>query len=252
MNWRRFFRREEADAEQREEIESYLDLTAQEYIERGMEPPAARAAARRKLGNATLIVEEVYQMNTVTFIEGALRDVRHALRMIRSNPGFSSATILSLALGIGAATSIFTLAHAVLLKSLPVARPDELYRVGKGARCCYLAGYSQDGVFSRLIRLVQVLKGQHQGLCRTGGFPGSRSAVRRSAGGQLRSCANLRRRIRFWQLLRDVRNRCVCRTHPYRQGRPSRRTAGRLDELSVMAGKIWVGSVGNRQHLQCR
>ena len=70
MNWRRFFRREEADAEQREELESYLDLTAQEYVERGMEPSAARAAAQRKLGNATLIVEEVYRMNTVTFIEG--------------------------------------------------------------------------------------------------------------------------------------------------------------------------------------
>jgi predicted permease len=172
MNWRRFFHREEADAEQREELESYLRLTAQEYIERGMEPSAARAAAQRKLGNATLIVEEVYRMNTVTFIEGALRDVRHALRMIRSNPGFSSAAILSLALGIGATTSIFTLAHAVLLKSLPVARPDELYRVGKEARCCYIGGYSQDKEFSLIsYDLYKYLRDNTNGFVELAAFP---------------------------------------------------------------------------------
>jgi predicted permease len=172
MNWRRFFRREEADAEQREELESYLDLTAQEYVERGIEPSAARAAAQRKLGNATLIVEEVYRMNTVTFIEGVLRDVHHALRMIRSSLGFSSAAILSLALGIGATTSIFTLAHAVLLKSLPVARPDELYRVGKEAHCCAIAGYSQDKEFSLVsYDLYKYLRDNTKGFVELAAFP---------------------------------------------------------------------------------
>ncbi len=85
MNWQRFFHRDEADAEQREELDFYLEITTKEYIERGMEAAAARAAAQRKLGNATLIREEVYRMNTLTFIEGALRDARHALRMIRPN-----------------------------------------------------------------------------------------------------------------------------------------------------------------------
>jgi predicted permease len=172
MNWRRFFRRQEADAEQREELESYLDLTAQEYIERGMEPSAARAAAQRKLGNTTLIVEEVYRMNTVTFIEGALRDVHQALRMIRINPGFSSAAILSLALGIGATTSIFTLADAVLLKSLPVAKPNELYRVGKEPRCCYLGGYSQDKEFSLVsYDLYKYLRDNTKGFVELAAFP---------------------------------------------------------------------------------
>jgi predicted permease len=119
-----------------------------------------------------LIVEEVYRMNTVTFIEGALRDVHHALRMIRSNPGFSSAAILSLALGIGATTSIFTLAHAVLLKSLPVPRPDELYRVGKEARCCYLAGYSQDKEFSLVsYDLYKYLRDNTKGFVELAAFP---------------------------------------------------------------------------------
>src|ERR1700730_495729 len=82
MNWRRFLHREAAHAEQREELESYLNLTAQGYIERGMHPNAAREAARKKLGNPTLIREEVYQMNTLMFVEGAARHVYHALRMI--------------------------------------------------------------------------------------------------------------------------------------------------------------------------
>src|SRR5580698_7417249 len=101
MNWRRFFHRDEADAEQREELDFYLDVTTEEYIERGMEPAEARAAARRKLGNTIQVREEVYRMNTLTFMEGLLQDVRHAIRMIRTKPGFSVAVLLSLALGIG-------------------------------------------------------------------------------------------------------------------------------------------------------
>ncbi len=84
MNWRRFLRRETADAEQRAELEFYVDLTAKEYAARGMDPAEAKAAARRKLGNASLIREEVYEMNTLTFLEGLLRDARHALRMLPS------------------------------------------------------------------------------------------------------------------------------------------------------------------------
>jgi predicted permease len=129
MNWRRFFRREEADAEQREELDFYVDVTAEEYIERGMEPAEARAAARRKLGNTTRIREEVYGMNTVTFIEGVLRDARHAMRTIRTKPGFSAAVLLSLALGIGANTAIFSVLNAVLIRPLPYPGSDALVGV---------------------------------------------------------------------------------------------------------------------------
>src|SRR5579872_1107136 len=81
---------------------------------------------------------------SVQHMETWIKDTRYALRRLRMAPAFTVATTLTVALGIGATTSIFTLAHAVLLKSLPVANPDALYRVGKEARCCYLAGYSQD------------------------------------------------------------------------------------------------------------
>jgi hypothetical protein len=74
MNWRRFLRRDAADAEQREELELYVDLTTQEYIDRGMNPQAARQAARRKLGNATRIREEVYRMNTLSILNPAVTE----------------------------------------------------------------------------------------------------------------------------------------------------------------------------------
>ena len=98
MNWRRFFQREVADAEQREELELYVELTAEEYVERGMDPEEARAAARRKLGNAALIREAVYRMNTLKLVEGALGDARHAQRVILTKPAVSVAALLSLAL----------------------------------------------------------------------------------------------------------------------------------------------------------
>jgi predicted permease len=129
MNWRRFFRRDVADAEQQQELQFYLDVTAEEYIERGMEPAEARAEARKKLGSATLIREEVYQMNTVTFVEGVLRDARHALRMIRTHPGFVLTVLLSLALGIGANTAIFSVVHGVLIQPLPYPQADALVGV---------------------------------------------------------------------------------------------------------------------------
>src|SRR5260370_33253492 len=104
MNWRRFFHREEADAEQREELDFYLDVTTMEYIERGMAPTAARAAARRKLGNTMQVREEVYRMNTLTFMEGLLQDARHAVRIIRTKPGVSAAVLGLLAFRLRATT----------------------------------------------------------------------------------------------------------------------------------------------------
>jgi hypothetical protein len=81
-------------------------------------------------------------------LETLLQDVRQTFRHLRNSPAFAIATVLTLALGIGATTSIFTLVHAVVLRSLAVARPGELYRVGKESRCCYWAGYAQGKEFS--------------------------------------------------------------------------------------------------------
>lgn len=133
MNWRRFLRRGVTDTEQRDELELYLDLTAEEYVGRGMNPAEARDAARRKLGNPTVICEEVYRMNTLMFFESALRDVRHALRMIRTKPAFSVPALLSLALGIGANIAIFSVVNGVLIRPLPYPEPDALAGVYNSA-----------------------------------------------------------------------------------------------------------------------
>jgi predicted permease len=79
-----------------------------------------------------------------------LDDLRDALRQLRKAPGFTTTAVITLALGIGATTAIFTLVHKVMLKSLPVTKPDELWRIGDKIRCCNWGGYIQgeDGDFS--------------------------------------------------------------------------------------------------------
>ncbi|HSF14275.1 MAG TPA: ABC transporter permease [Vicinamibacteria bacterium] len=74
----------------------------------------------------------------------SLQDLRYATRQFAQAPGFTATAILTLALGIGATTAIFTLVHAVLLKSLPVAEPEELYRVGNNENCCVNGGFQTD------------------------------------------------------------------------------------------------------------
>src|SRR5271157_842495 len=79
-----------------------------------------------------------------------MADLRDALRQLRKSPGFTVTAVITLALGIGATTAIFTLVHQVLLKSLPVTKPEELWRIGDKVRCCNWGGYTQgeDGDFS--------------------------------------------------------------------------------------------------------
>ena len=91
MKLRRFFRRNDADAQLRSELASYLEHATEEFISRGMDQQAARAAANRKLGNATHVCEEVYRMNTISFLEETARNVRFSIRALRKSPAFTSA-----------------------------------------------------------------------------------------------------------------------------------------------------------------
>jgi predicted permease len=126
MNWRRFFRRGETDAEERQELESYLEITTEEYVAQGMDPAEARQAAMRKLGNTTRIREEIYTMNTVQMFDTAWRHTRFTLRSLRQNPTFAIAAILTLAIGIGANTAVFSVVNSILLKPLPYPDADRL------------------------------------------------------------------------------------------------------------------------------
>src|SRR5215207_7214196 len=129
MGIRRFFRRAHWDAERARELESYLAEEIADNLARGMTPDQARAAASRKLGNTTLIREEIYAMNSLGFLETLWQDLRYGARLLRRNPTFAAVAILTLALGTGANTAIFQLVDAVRLRSLPVDRPDELAEV---------------------------------------------------------------------------------------------------------------------------
>jgi predicted permease len=126
MSWTRFLRRRSRYAERSKEIESYLEIETAENMDRGMTFEEASAAARRKFGNPTIIREEIYRMNTITWLESIAQDLRQAARQLIANPGFALIAILSLALGIGANTAIFQLMNAISLRSLPIRNPHEL------------------------------------------------------------------------------------------------------------------------------
>jgi predicted permease len=129
MSVRRFWRRARWDDERAKELEAYLEIETDANVARGMSERDARLAARRKLGNPTLVREEIFQMNTVTFLDNAWRDVAHGARLLRMNPGFAAVAVLSLALGVGANTAIFQLLDAVRLRTLPVRNPSELVEI---------------------------------------------------------------------------------------------------------------------------
>ena len=137
MGWTRYFRRRQWDDERARELEAYLEEETADNIARGLTPRQARSAAHRKLGNATLIREEIYEMNTLTAIESAWQDLRFGARLLLRNPTFAVVAVLTLALGTGANAAIFQLVDAVRLRTLPVANPQELVEVrvdtgGKG------------------------------------------------------------------------------------------------------------------------
>jgi len=146
--FRNMVTRRRNDERLKEEIEEHIALQTAEYMKAGLPPAEARRQALLKFGAVEAIKEEYRAQTGLPFVETLLYDTRYALRRLRKSPSFTITVVLTLALGIGATTSIFTLFYDVLLKSLTVANPGELYRLGKEARCCYWGGYSQENEYS--------------------------------------------------------------------------------------------------------
>src|SRR4249920_4228839 len=130
MSLSRFLRKRHWDEERARELEAYLEIETAENIARGMSAEEAAAAAHRKLGNATLVREEIYRMNSLGWIETIWQDVRYGARMLRKNPGFTIIAVLTLALGIGANTAIFSMVDWLVFQKLPVADPKTLTYLG--------------------------------------------------------------------------------------------------------------------------
>jgi len=171
---RTLFRKEQVSRELDEELNGFLDMAVEEKMKQGMSRKDALRAVRLERGNVEVAKETIQAARWESFVETLLWDIRHALRRLRMSPAFTSATVLTLALGIGATTSIFTLVHTVLLKSLPVANPGELYRLGKESRCCYHGGYSQEKEFSLVsYDLYKYLRDNTKGFSELAAFPSS-------------------------------------------------------------------------------
>src|SRR4030095_12942883 len=126
LRLRSLLRRSLVEQELDEELRYHIDRQIEEHIAKGMTPEEARYAALRDMGGVERRKEECRDMRRVRVIENLMQDVRYGLRRLGKGPGFTAVSTLSLALGIGANTAIFSLVDAVLLKLLPVKNPEQL------------------------------------------------------------------------------------------------------------------------------
>jgi MacB-like periplasmic core domain len=111
------------------DIREYIAIETQENIERGMSPDKARTSALRKFGNVTRVKEETREVWSFTWFEQFWADVCFGIRALWKHPGFAIIAILTMALGIGANTAIFSVVEGVVLAALPYPQPDRLVMV---------------------------------------------------------------------------------------------------------------------------
>ncbi|HET6217897.1 MAG TPA: ABC transporter permease [Acidobacteriaceae bacterium] len=146
MGWlRRLLSRERLEADLDKELRFHFEFQVADKVRSGIPESEARRLTRIEFGGIEQIKEDCRERRGSMWLESLLQDVRYTLRRLGKAPGFTLTAVLTLALGIGATTAIFTLVQQVMLQSLPVSRPDQLWRIGDQPRCCNWDGYSQNG-----------------------------------------------------------------------------------------------------------
>jgi putative ABC transport system permease protein len=126
MSVSRFLFRKRSDEELRREIEEHIELERYLNLERGLGEKEATRRALIKFGSRQRVREEIWRMNSVFFFEKLLRDLSYAVRTLLRNPGFTILAVVTLALGIGANTAIFTVINGILLRPLPYSSPSQI------------------------------------------------------------------------------------------------------------------------------
>src|ERR1700681_2724436 len=127
----------------RGDLNDDIDAELQSHFDEAQVAGRDPLEVRRAFGSRLRVRETARDVIVAVSLESLLLDLRQTLRELRRSPVFTAMTVLTLALGIGATTAVFTLIQQVMLRALPVAKPDQLWLIGGSDRCCFSNGYTQ-------------------------------------------------------------------------------------------------------------
>ena len=222
MSWtRRFFNLLRSNRHSRDldrELAFHLAERVDDLVAAGMTREIAEREARRRFGNYGAQKERTRDADIFTWLDSIIDDMRYAVRMLRHSPAFALVAILSLALGIGANTAIFTLVNAVMLRSLPVAHPEELVQITMRRESAFT-----NPIWEQIRDNQKIFNGA---------FAYSAMRFNLVASGEVRYAD---RQPREWRLLPHAWRSAGARTTVLRRRRPARVLADRRVERRVLA-----------------